>query len=546
VLQIKQTLPAAVTGISPAKRPARAAAPALREYERKRDFSRTLEPRPELPRDSREASEKRFVVQKHEASHLHYDFRLEMHGVLKSWAVPKGVPYDLNQKRLAMATEDHPIEYLDFEGTIPEGQYGGGTVMVWDIGTFELIEGNYYKGKLQIRLRGKKLKGEWHLRKDHSGTSNRWFLMKTGDALKPPSAKKENASALTGRTMQQIAGDKSVQWHSNRTSIPGLDLDKLPQSEMRFVEPMLAKPVDELPEGANWQYEVKLDGYRAIAIKDAGAVRLISRRDNVLNDGFPRISAALQAMEDGLILDGEIVALDAQGRPSFSLLQHHRDNAEAIAFYAFDAIAYRKRDLRGLPLRQRRDVLNEVLQGAQEPIRISPVIEAKPDELISAVRSQGLEGIVAKRWDGSYESGERSGRWVKYRVNRGQELVIAGYRPGKDQFDALAAGYYDDAGRLIFVAKVKNGFTPDVKRQIFERFSGLETPTCPFDNLPEPKGARWGESLTPAAMKKFRWLKPKLVAQVEFTDWTSAHHLRHARFMGLRDDKDAKDVHRES
>lgn len=217
VLTLKQSLPASVTAAVPAKKQPKTGA-GLREYAKKRDFSKTAEPAPKAPRASAQGSKRRFVVQKHAASRLHFDFRLEMHKVLKSWAVPKGVPYERGERRLAMATEDHPIEYLDFEGIIPEGQYGGGTVMVWDIGTYELVEGNYYKGDLQLHLQGKKLKGEWHLTKDRSGRN--WFLIKTGASLKPPGAKRENASALTGRTMQQIAADRTAHWQSNRVAAP--------------------------------------------------------------------------------------------------------------------------------------------------------------------------------------------------------------------------------------------------------------------------------------------------------------------------------------
>lgn len=365
--------------------------------------------------------------------------------------------------------------------------------------------------------------------------------------MKAVSAKKDDESALTGRTMAQIAEAQDATWHNNRTlALPGLDLDKLPKSEMKFVEPMLAKPIPQLPEGADWQYEVKLDGYRALAIKDKGAARLISRRNNGMNDKFPGVVAALKKIEDGLILDGEIVALDNQGRPSFNLLQHHKNNAEKIVFYVFDVLAYRGRDVRDLPLAQRLELLKQVFRTAQDPLRLSAVVGASANDLIAAAKSQGLEGIIAKRSGSRYESGERSGKWVKYRINKGQELVIGGYRMGTKYFDNLAVGYYNNAGRLIFIAKVKNGFTPEVKRQVFERFHGLETKVCPFENLPEPQKARRGEALTAEAMKKYRWLKPKLVAEVDFTDWTAADHLRHSRFVGLREDKDAKDVRKEN
>jgi bifunctional non-homologous end joining protein LigD len=288
---------------------------------------------------------------------------------------------------------------------------------------------------------------------------------------------------------------------------------------------------------------VKLDGYRALAIKEhATNARLLSRRNKSLNDRFPTVAEALNELEDGIILDGEVVALDDHGRPSFNLLQHHKTAAKAIVYYAFDLLAYRKRDTRSLPLSKRRDLLAAVLAEAPDPIRISAVLNAPASDLISAIREQGLEGIVAKRANARYESGERSGNWIKYKINRGQELVIGGYKPGsKNHFENLAIGYYDQ-DRLIFIAKLKNGFTPALKDQIFERFQGLETKTCPFANLPEPKNARRGEALTSEAMKKYRWLRPELVAEVEFTDWTDANHLRHSKFVALRDDKTPREV----
>jgi bifunctional non-homologous end joining protein LigD len=547
VLQLQQSIPADLAHIIEEQNKSEGRVnKGLRQYNRKRDFSVTAEPAPTVPQRSAQGSRRRFVVQKHAASHLHYDFRLEIHGALKSWAVPKGVPTQLGVRRLASATEDHPLEYLEFEGIIPKGQYGGGTVMVWDVGTYEIVEGNYWKGNLHISLKGKKLKGEWTLTRDRPKGERTWVLEKVRSAGKPITTKKDDESALSGRTMTQIAEARDATWHSNRTSVPGLDLDKLPRSEMQFIEPMLAQPVADLPEGSNWQYEVKWDGYRALAVIQKGAGRLLSRRNNVLNDKFPSITEELKNLEDGLILDGEIVALDAHGRPSFNLLQHRSENANAIVYYVFDVLAFRERDVRQLALRQRRELLDEVFQSAREPLRISAILDAAPADLISAVKSQGLEGIIAKRVNSPYESKQRSGAWVKYRVNKGQELVIGGYRAGKNHFDNLAVGYYNDADRLIFIAKIKNGFTPDVKKQVFHRLRALETQTCPFDNLPEPKNARRGEALTAEAMKNYRWVKPKLVTEVEFTDWTDADHLRHSRFVGLRDDKDPKDIHKES
>ncbi len=365
----------------------------LHEDSRKRDFSATAEPAASIPRPSAQGSRRRFVIQKHAASHLHYDFRLEMHHVLKSWAVPKSVPTEVGVRRIASATEDHPIDYLEFEGVIPAGQYGGGTVMVWDIGTYEVIEGNYWKGNLHISLKGKKLKGEWSISRDRAKGATAWILEKVGESAKPVSARKDESSALTGRTMAQIAAARDATWHSNRTSVPGVNLDGLPSSDMKFVEPMLAKPVSELPEGPNWQYEIKWDGYRALAINNRHEPVLVSRRNNSLTSKFPSIAAGLNTVENDSILDGEIVALDIHGKPSFNLLQHHKENAQALVYYAFDVLAFRGRDVRQLNLPERRGLLDEILKSAQDPVRLSPILDATPKDLVAAVKAQGLEGI---------------------------------------------------------------------------------------------------------------------------------------------------------
>ncbi|HZU27413.1 MAG TPA: non-homologous end-joining DNA ligase, partial [Bryobacteraceae bacterium] len=321
VLTLKQKLPKDIAGAGnePPKRvrKARATAPkSLESYRAKRDFTRTAEPEPSLPRASHQGGRRRFVIQKHAASHLHYDFRLELAGVLKSWAVPKGPPFALEEKRLAMATEDHPLEYLDFEGTIPAGQYGGGTVMVWDIGTYEIIEGNYWKGSLRIFLEGRKLKGEWQLLRDPGRGDRNWSLIKTAAPMKPLTAKQDDSSALTGRTMKEIAAAGDRVWQSNRTAKDEPDLSAWPSGAARFIEPMRAKLVSALPEGGEWRYEIKLDGYRVLAVKNAGRVSLLSRHDNALNDRFPAVAEACRALDDGTVLDGEVVALDEQGRPS--------------------------------------------------------------------------------------------------------------------------------------------------------------------------------------------------------------------------------------
>ena len=544
VLTLKQPLPQSVLqALGETAAPRVKKSGSLREYEAKRDFTKTAEPSPQVLRASAQGSKKRFVIQKHAATHLHYDFRLEMHDVLKSWSVPKGVPYALDERRLAMATEDHPIEYLDFEGIIPQGQYGGGTVMVWDIGTYETVEGNYYKGRLHVFLTGRKLKGDWLLTKDTSG-GNKWKIEKISTSAKAISTKRENTSALTGRTMEQIAAEANTVWHSNRSPVPDLDLDSLPDSDMSFIEPMQCKLVEKLPEGDGWQYEVKFDGYRALAIRSGSRVSLLSRRNRSLADQFPQVTKALESLEDGTILDGEIVALSSTGKPSFNLLQNYTSERATVVYYAFDQLAYRRKGLLGLPLEKRSEVLESTLSGISDPIRRSAVLQASAERVIRAVKEQGLEGVVAKRTGSRYEPGQRSGHWVKFKTSQGQEFVVGGYRVGKNYFDNLAIGYYE-GDRLLFVAKLKNGFTAAAKEAIANRLNKLETSKCPFANLPESKNARRGEALTEEAMKNYRWIKPKLVVQADFTDWTGANHLRHSRFVGLRDDKHPREVRKE-
>jgi bifunctional non-homologous end joining protein LigD len=530
----------------------RSSSKALETYRQKRDFGKTSEPPPSIPRSSRQGGQRLFVIQKHAASHLHYDFRLEMGGTLKSWAVPKGPPYDLNERRLAMATEDHPMQYAQFEGIIPKGEYGGGTVMVWDIGTYELIDGNYWKGKLRITLHGKKLKGEWVFVKGHEqdGKDNTWYLIKTGSNMARLADSKENSSALTGRTLEQIAKAEDAVWHSNRNghqqsakpNRPIFDLESFPKVRVGFMEPMLARSVSQLPADVkDWLYEIKLDGYRCLIGKTSKKVTLWSRRGHTFTKQFPRIAQACNGLESDTLIDGEIVAIDDNGRVSFNLLQHHRSKAQAIQFYAFDLLIYEGRSLLGLALATRRQLLREALRTVGDPIRLSEAFETAPGDLIRAAKEQSFEGIIAKQRDSIYEPGKRTGAWVKFRLNQGQEFVIGGYTPGHP-FDALIVGYYE-ADKLLYVAKVRNGFVPQVKRAVYRELKGLQIDACPFSNLPEKQRTMW--ALTKAELENCQWLKPELVAQIEFAEWTPDNHLRHSKFVGLRDDKDPKQVRRE-
>ena len=280
-------------------------------------------------------------------------------------------------------------------------------------------------------------------------------------------------------------------------------------------------------------------------IKKHGTITLFSRRGNELNQRFPALADAFDFLPDNTIIDGEVVALDDQGRPSFSALQNYGPRVKSIYFYAFDVLVYEGKDLRKLPLSDRRIVLEKyALPGMRDPMRVSSIFNVSAKQLIAAAKKSGLEGIIAKRVDSSYESGERSGAWLKYKTNKGQELVIGGYKPGPVVFDYLLAGYYEGTD-LIFIAKIKNGFTPALRRQVAESFKSLKTALCPFANLPEPQNARRGEAITAEVMKRITWLKPKLVAHIEFTEWTEGNHLRHSKFIGLRDDKQPMEVTKE-
>jgi DNA ligase D-like protein (predicted ligase) len=324
-----------------------------------------------------------------------------------------------------------------------------------------------------------------------------------------------------------------------------VDLRQLPKARLDFVEPMLARLVTELPAGADWLYELKLDGYRALAMKKRGRTTLFSRRGNNINGPFPSIASAFSFLPDNTILDGELVVLDDQGKPSFSALQHSRFTPDALYFYAFDLLAYQEKDLRKLPLAERRILLERsALKDMRDPVRLSVVFNVSPNQLIAAAKKTGLEGVIAKRAASKYESGERSGAWVKYKTNKGQELVIGGYKPGSNGFDYLLVGYYEGKD-LIFIAKIRNGFTPALRREVARNFPRLRISECPFANLPEPASARRGEAITADVMPKIQWLRPKLVAQIEFTEWTKGNHLRHSRFMALRDDKDPRAVKKE-
>lgn len=322
---------------------------------------------------------------------------------------------------------------------------------------------------------------------------------------------------------------------------------KKPPSRARtaaFIEAMECLPVTTVPEGPEWTYELKLDGYRLEVVRAGTETTLYSRRENVLNAKFPYIASALQKLPQGTVIDGELVAHGPDGKPNFNMLQNFRSAEEYIVYYAFDILVHRDRDLTMLPLAERRNILRSVITPADH-VALSEVSDQTANEMLKFVRAHGLEGIVAKRSDSIYQPGLRTGLWSKHRVSLGQEFVIGGYVPGTHGFDSLVIGFY--RGRDLYcAARVRAGFVPATRREVFEQIKHLKTEKCPFVNLPEKQAGRWGQGLTAEKMKDCVWLKPEAVANFEFLEWTGADHLRHTKFTGMRDDKDPRKVVRET
>jgi bifunctional non-homologous end joining protein LigD len=470
LLKLKQKLPKEFASLTPTA--ARKAPRSLGAYRDKRNFARTDEPDPAVPRRSTQGSRRRFVVQKHAASHLHYDFRLEMHDVLKSWAVPKGIPLEEKETRTAFQTEDHPIEYLEFEGIIPEGEYGGGTVMVWDIGTYEIVDGNYWKGMLSIFLKGKKLKGEWSLQRIESGDEKtKWLLRKIHGNAK--SAKRDDISALSGRTPEKIAGDKTPVWKSNRNPNKTVAEKqsrgrKLRSPAPRFIKPMKATAVTELPEGDEWIYEVKWDGYRVLALKDAEEVRLMSLKEKNLTTAFPDVADAVRGIQAHVaVLDGEVVAVDQKGRPSFQALQNRGSSGRdwQILYYAFDLLNLEGVSYTDKLLSERKAKLRALLEGTR--VRYNAELSGTVAEIVKTVRAAGLEGVIAKQRDSPYRASTRVTSWLKFKIDKAQEFVIGGYKPDAGSFQSILVGYYEGK-KLLFAGKVRQGFKPAARARLLE------------------------------------------------------------------------------
>jgi bifunctional non-homologous end joining protein LigD len=496
----------------------------LAKYRAKRDFARTHEPRG----NKAAGPSATFVVQKHAASRLHFDFRLEIDGVLKSWAVPKGLPTTPGAKNLAVMVEDHPLDYGGFEGTIPRGEYGGGTVMLWDRGTFRVGGDDparaLREGKLHLYLDGEKLRGEWALVRIR-GDDNQWLLLKVGEALKPQ-RRLWDRSVASGRVMDEI---------SAAPTMPG------------FVEPMKARPATLLPRGDDWLYELKFDGYRFLGAMAGREVRLWSRAENDFTARFPSVAEGLTKLKaHSALVDGELVVADEQGRPSFQLIQS-ADEATPVRAFLFDLLEVDGEDLRRQPLEARRARLASLLPKRSEVLLLSAELAGEPDRLLVEVRERGLEGLIAKRRHSAYEAGRRSGAWCKIKCLREQEFVIGGFTPPKgarSHFGALLVGYFRGK-ELLFAGKVGTGFDEKTLADLRGRMAARRTAKNPFKSLPAQR-SRWGSTFTRAELARCTWVKPQLVAQVRFAEWTEDHLLRQPSFLGLRDDKPAREVVRES
>jgi bifunctional non-homologous end joining protein LigD len=561
----------------------------LARYKAKRDFAVTAEPKGGKPLPKAVKGASRFVIQKHDASRLHYDFRLEMEGVLKSWAVPKGLPWGKGEKHLAVEVEDHPVEYATFEGVIPQGQYGGGTVMLWDRGDYFVYGEDPLKalrdGRMHIVLHGEKTRGEWALIRTRMDAGKpQWLLLKSGESLPPISKKLNDQSVKSGRTMRQIANDRDAEWESNRTESDstvksriraavakrakkstrkshangreqpaalGTDLKRYPAGKPRFIEPMKPKLLDAPPHHGDWLYELKFDGIRLLAIRNGSSVSVVSRNENELRARFPEIAAAVKELPvPDCVIDGEVVALDDEGRSSFQLLQAREMEGKKspIYYYVFDLLQAAGRSLLNAPLLERKALLAKICEGAEEPIRLSGEIGGDPKTLLGEVKRRGLEGLIGKLRESVYESGRRSGAWIKLKCVNEQEFVIGGYTPpggSRKHFGALLVGYYDGK-RLLFAGKVGTGFDTKLLASLHKKLRQEERADCPFADLPSKQGGQWVQGITPAMMRRCTWVNPVFVCQLKFAEWTRDAKLRQPVFLGLREDKKASEVSRET
>jgi bifunctional non-homologous end joining protein LigD len=529
----------------------------LGEYRRKRDFKMTSEPR------GGKAARKgwKFVVQKHDASHLHYDFRLEWDGVLKSWAVPKGPSLDPSVRRLAVAVEDHPLEYGDFEGVIPEGQYGGGTVMLWDKGTWEPVgdaKEGLESGKLKFRLRGHKLSGAWMLvRSGGRGRDPRqWLLFKERDEFAKPEGEydvleKEPLSVKTGRDLDEIAAAKARVWDtSGRKKAKAATKGKPParkrvkrgsklKKKLPVIKPQLATLVTKAPDGDQWLHEIKFDGYRILTYIDEGQVHLTTRNALDWTSKLSELRSAAEKLSiEQAILDGELVTLDKHGRSDFQSLQTaiHENRTGTTVYYAFDLLWLDGQDLRGLPLEKRKKMLARLrLSVDRGPLRMAEHVEGSGGHFFEEAQRLGLEGIISKRVDRPYIGG-RTTDWVKVKCGASGEFVIGGFTDpagARNEFGALLLGYHEKPGELVYAGRVGTGFDEKLLASLGKQLRARETKSSPFAGA-EIKRERHAH-----------WVRPNLVAQIRFSNWTRDGLLRQPVFLGLREDKPAEKVGRE-
>lgn len=561
----------------------------LTRYKEKRSFSKTPEPGPGKKKNG--SRQLIFVIQKHHASHLHYDFRLEMKGVLKSWAVPKGPSMNPADKRLAMHVEDHPYDYKDFEGIIPKGNYGAGTVIIWDQGHYTLPEKkvsvadmekqllkDYYKGSLRIILHGKKLKGEFALVKTSGREENAWLLIKKNDsyALKKDITANDR-SIVSGKTIEQIRdAHDSKQWISNRKANGELKSDNKKKSTKKSSEkpstkkpatiknpvevdlkkykdkkkagypknlsPMLATLTDETIDREGWSYEIKWDGYRALAYVNGEKSDMRSRNNKSFNDQFYPIYDAIKGWPVKAVVDGEIVAVTDAGVSSFQQLQNWRSESDGeLLFYVFDLLWYGGYNLTGLALKERRDILQKLIPS-ESIIKFSEAFESKAADFLEVAAKMGMEGILAKKDDSVYLPGTRSKNWLKIKTGKRHEVVIGGYTLNENSsklFSSLLVGVNGKEG-LQFIGQVGTGFTDALQKEIMKKLKSLQTKKCPFSQVPEVNRPSRFRHNPPNA--EVFWVKPKLVCEVQYQELTGDSIMRHPSFQGMRTDKDAKDV----
>ena len=524
----------------------------LRDYKSKRKFGKTPEPKPGPRRGEGKLI---FVIHKHAARRLHYDLRLELEGVLKSWAVPKGPSLDPSVKRLAIMVEDHPFDYKDFEGAIPEGNYGAGSVIIWDRGFYHhpsakdpkenenlLLEG-LRKGDLKFVLDGEKLQGEFALVK--TGWDDKsWLLLKKKDryAIKGD-VLAENRSVVSNKTLEDISEvslekpfrQKKTDQICLREAIESADLKDAPVKPMPHnVNPMLAVLIKKPFDNPDWIFEVKWDGYRAVAEIHDGELSLYSRNQIPFNKRYSPITESLRAFRFEAVLDGEIVVVDDQGRPDFQMLQNFRKSGGGhLLYYVFDLLFFQGHDLTKLPLVKRKELLKKILPSSAH-IKFSDHIEKDGVAFFKAVKEKGMEGIVAKHSQSAYLKGRRSREWLKVKMRRTQEGVIAGFtepKGGRKYFGALVLGVYE-GDELIYIGHSGGGFGAKNLEELREKMDRLVRKKCPFKAAPKTNSA-------------VTWLKPELVCEVAFSDWTEDGLMRQPVFLRMREDKTARDVVRE-